>query len=49
MKPRTRASAENFSGEGGNEKKDLKITKIYRKVALLNLFQRGPTGKKTEK
>jgi len=45
-----RASAENFAGEGGNEKKQTNISKKYRKIALFSLFQGGGgNGKKTEK
>jgi len=44
-----RASAENFSREGGNGKKGQKFSKKYRKIALFSLFQGGQRKKKTKK
>jgi len=45
----SRASAENFPGEGDNGKKNLKLVKKYRKIALFAFSSGAHRKKKTEK
>jgi len=48
MHKHSRASAEKFPGGGGTTKKDLKIAKKDRKIALLSLFQGRTTEKRSK-
>jgi len=41
--------AENFSGRGGSGKKERKLAKKYRKIALFSLFQGGANEIKDRK
>jgi len=47
--PLARASAENFPGGGETEKKDQKLAKKYRKIALFASSRGKANGKKDRK